>query len=87
MGKIIDLEDYRAQRELEELNRLKEELDTRMEGLAPIYPEPYFASLDDEDYLFSTSTGGSLDILGGCPSCGYNTTIWTATYKDNEDES
>jgi len=89
MGKIIDLEDYRAQRELEELNRLREELDAKMQDLTPILPEPYFISSGGEDYLFlDEPAAGSLDLFGGCPSCGYNTTAWTTMYtKDNEDES
>jgi hypothetical protein len=84
MGEIIDLEDYRSRLELEELDRLREELDTKMEKLTPIYPEPYFG----EDYFSSVPRAGSLGLLDGCPSCGYNVTTWTATYtEDAEDES
>jgi len=84
MGEIIDLEDYRSRVELEELDRLREELDAKMEKLTPIYPEPYFG----EDYLSSTPIAGSLDLLGGCPSCGYNVTTWTTAYtEDDEDGS
>jgi len=90
MAEIIDLEEYRSRIAEQEICELKEELASMVQDLAPIFPEPYFPSLDDEDYLLTTPLAGSFGMQGACPCCGYGSTSWwdsEHTKGDDKDES
>lgn len=84
MGEIIDLEEYREQLAVREIDELQKELDAVLQGLTPIFPEPYFPSLDDDEYLLSTPMAGSFGMMGACPCCGYGSTTWGS---ENEDKN
>jgi len=87
MGEIINLEEYREQLAQKELAELQRQLDAITCQLTPIFPEPYFPSLDDKDYLLSTPLAGSLGMMGACPCCGYGTASWGVENNEDKNES
>ena len=86
MAEIIDLEEYRSRIAEQEINELKEKLASMVQDLTPIFPEPYFPSLDDEDYLLTTPLAGSFGMQGVCPCCGYSSMSWDAEYTKGDDK-
>jgi hypothetical protein len=88
MGEIVNIEDYRACREVEELHKLKEELDKRMEELPVLYPEPYFPLSGNEDYLLTAPLTDSLSTFNysECPCCGYNSLSSAVSLGTGKDE-
>ena len=89
MAEIIDFEEYRSRIAEKEICELKEELAVLIQDLAPVFPAPYFPSLDDEDYFLTTPLAGSFGMQGVCPCCGYGSTSWDVEHTggDDKDES
>ena len=83
MGELIDLEDYRRQRAEQEVVELKQEFDELIEklDLPPVYPEPYFPTIEEMDYFMSPPAGSF-----GCPFCSPPTSLGTS-YGIDKDES
>ena len=86
MAEIIDLEEYRSRIAEQEIDELKEKLASMVQDLTPIFPEPYFPSLDDEDYLLTTPLAGSFGMQGACPCCGYGSMSWDTEYTKGDDK-
>tara|TARA_E500000331_G_scaffold118845_1_gene116045 strand:+ start:923 stop:1147 length:225 start_codon:yes stop_codon:yes gene_type:complete len=73
MGELIILEEWKKDREIEELKELKAKVEAIVSSLPPVYPEMYSNHLNDDYYSLSYSSY-------------YNAESWSYDMGDNGEE-